>query len=343
MQQPLAKKTSAVCYNYKSLSVRDITETEISPQKRKLAIDDGVAHNTNYNIIGSSDALILDKYDYCLVLPISKGAKIKLSDESERLLDSLGELGLEVLVFQSASSSNNQVFVLIRIPLTKLRETAEADECQLLLDPEVAQREIQLGQPHMGIKPAYIAHRPDITSLLPFEFIYAPYQSKLEHLYAKQQTVQRYNMAHDQHNSIEPNPFSDLVRLKTVAMMLYARSTDNTQCCVNMRSLLNDGHVLACFPLHDTAKVWDLRQRLARYPVQELPLTAIKEYFGEKVAVYFAFAEHLALWLCFPAAVGVPLQLGVYFHGNLSGTNLNLCAIRAVVSHFPSFYYECVC
>lgn len=337
MQQPLAKKTSAVCYNYKSLNVRDITETEISPQKRKLDIDD---HNTKcvqYSIIGSNDALIQDKYDYCLVLPISEGAKIKLSDASERLLDSLGALGLEVLVYQSASS-NKQVFVLIRIPLTKLRETAEADECQLLLDPEVARREIQLGQPHVGIKPAYIAHRPDITSLQPFEFIYAPYQSKLEHLYAKQQTVKQYNMLH-----VKSNPFSDLVRLKTVAMMLYARSTDNTQCCVNMRSLLNDGHVLACFPLHDTAKVWDLRQRLARYPVQELPLTAIKEYFGEKVAVYFAFAEHLALWLCFPAAVGVPLQLGVYFHGNLSGTNFNLCAIRAVVSHFPSFYYEYVC
>lgn len=340
MQQPLAKKTSAVCYNYKSLSVRDITETEISPQKRKLAIDD---HNTKcvqHNIIGSNDALIQDKYDYCLVLPIFEDTKIKLSDKSERLLDSLVSLGLEVLVYQSASS-NKQVFVLIRIPLTKLRETAEADECQLLLDPDVTQREIQLGQPHMGIKPAYIAHRPDITSLQPFEFIYAPYQRKLEHLYAKQQTVQQYNMAHE--HSIEPNPFSDLVRLKTVAMMLYARSTDNTQCCVNMRRLLNDGHVLACFPLHDTANVWDLRQRLARYPVQELPLTAIKEYFGEKVAVYFAFAEHLALWLCFPAAVGVPLQLGVYFHGNLSGTNLNLCAIRAVVSHFPSFYYEYVC
>ena len=43
----------------------------------------------------------------------------------------------------------------------------------------------------------------------------------------------------------------------------------------------------------------------------EVPTVAIKEYFGEKIGLYFTFLSHLTTWCMWPMVVGLAIQLHV--------------------------------
>jgi hypothetical protein len=325
MDQPLIKKTSGKVYSYSTVnSAKDATG--LSDPKENTSIrytDSHVVHTplslfadpTKANIAASS-------YDYCLVLP-TKHADLTL--EGKKLLEALIKLGFDTVVYRGVNESHH-AFILLRLPLETMRNVAEADELYLMLDASVAKTAIQRGNSSHGIQPAFIAHRPDITTIPPFQYIYAPYRRSLEHLYAKassssssQSKATGKTAAGSAEGSAEAtHPFTPLVRLKTIAMLLYSRPLDNSE-GINMHHRLRDGSVLACFPLHDSACTAALEKKLTLYPIKNLPLKDLKDYLGEKIGVYFAFAEHLASWLVYPAMVGIPLQLFVFLRGSLSG------------------------
>lgn len=76
---------------------------------------------------------------------------------------------------------------------------------------------------------------------------------------------------------------------------------------------------IACFPLHDRAKSQALGIEWKAFPRRQLPLYYIKEYFGEKIAVYFSFMQHFVTALTVPAFVGLPIQIAVWATHNYSG------------------------
>ena len=47
----------------------------------------------------------------------------------------------------------------------------------------------------------------------------------------------------------------------------------------------------------------------------EQPIEKLREYFGEKIALYFVFVGFYAKWLTFPAAVGFLVQLSQFLSG----------------------------
>lgn len=77
--------------------------------------------------------------------------------------------------------------------------------------------------------------------------------------------------------------------------------------------------ILSCFPLHNRFAAAQLEQHWQRFPFHKQPLYEIKEYFGEKVALYFCFLEHYMTFLCIPAVVGLPLQIAVFVLDDYSG------------------------
>ncbi|XP_077295391.1 anoctamin 8 white walker [Arctopsyche grandis] len=68
---------------------------------------------------------------------------------------------------------------------------------------------------------------------------------------------------------------------------------------------LSAGLIERVFPLHDTEKLQELREKWVRAVCSPQPLEDICEYFGVKVAMYFAWLGHYTCALVFPAVLGL--------------------------------------
>ncbi|XP_075241004.1 anoctamin-10-like [Convolutriloba macropyga] len=67
-------------------------------------------------------------------------------------------------------------------------------------------------------------------------------------------------------------------------------------------------HVIEeCFPLHDLEAKSALWKKIQSNPIQ-VPITAVREYFGEEVAFYFAWMNFFNITLIFPGLVGLYLH-----------------------------------
>lgn len=105
------------------------------------------------------------------------------------------------------------------------------------------------------------------------------------------------------------HPFSALHRIKLI--MDIIQSDDDGCCALNLRKLVKDGEddasksMIAFYPLHDDEKRKELSRIWfnGRMVPWEQPLDEVKEYLGEKIALYFEFTAHYTTWLL-PLAVG---------------------------------------
>eukprot|EP00937_MAST-01D_sp_MAST-1D-sp2_P007706 g7706.t1 len=84
---------------------------------------------------------------------------------------------------------------------------------------------------------------------------------------------------------------------------------------LNIPRLKHKGLMNDCFPLHDQDKLkelrsnWALNWRLHPLPYgQPQPLLQIRDYYGEKLALYFAWLEHYTKSLVYPSLLGLGLQ-----------------------------------
>lgn len=63
------------------------------------------------------------------------------------------------------------------------------------------------------------------------------------------------------------------------------------------------------FPLHCTQSIEELRKDWVQAFFSPQPLDKIKDYFGVKIALYFAYLGHYTLALCMPAFVGLGIWI----------------------------------
>jgi hypothetical protein len=146
-----------------------------------------------------------------------------------------------------------------------------------------------------------IPHNPEITSLKPFEYIYGRYSQNIsESLYRKE-------------TSTDLHPFREILRLKLSALLLESKPADGGQ-KLKIRRYLSRRDILACFPLHTPLNLAQLKSSWLPWKVYPwaIPLEDIKEYYSEKIAMYFYFVGHLAQWLIAPAVIGIPFQIAVF-------------------------------
>ena len=74
--------------------------------------------------------------------------------------------------------------------------------------------------------------------------------------------------------------------------------------------------MLACFALHDYEKLYEVSTQwlpLAVMPWNQ-PFDLMREYFGEKISLYFVFMGHYTYWLIAPAFIGFVLQIAIWYH-----------------------------
>ena len=95
------------------------------------------------------------------------------------------------------------------------------------------------------------------------------------------------------------------------AMLIEAGLTHENE-PFRMRKQIAKGDILAFFPLHDPSiRNCLIEKWLKTWNPLEIPLYEIKEYFGEKIALYIALRGHYTTWVLLPACLGMPLQIAI--------------------------------
>ena len=115
------------------------------------------------------------------------------------------------------------------------------------------------------------------------------------------------------------SPFSKSVRLKLILDILRA-SKRAKGCNLAISKLIFKGHILALFPLHDRSITKQLKAKCTTFWSMpwDVPTHDIKEYFGEKIALYTVFIGHYSVYLIIPAIIGAIFQIVVWSTGNFS-------------------------
>lgn len=125
----------------------------------------------------------------------------------------------------------------------------------------------------------------------PYDYIYAPYEQyhpSVSILYKKYEN-----------NSI----FRGVDRLKLISNIIAARLNDGG-CQMDTLKLIKDKNILGFFPIHDLVELRELEEKWLRFcqPPWKQHVDSVKDYYGEKIGLYFAWLGHYTTWLI-PAAV----------------------------------------
>jgi len=263
-------------------------------------------------------------WDWCFVFPVrpdSERAKFHKDARIEGytlryVVERLAIGGLETAL--SRSYDRSAVFVKIRASAGRLKAEAARTEYNLMLDPREVVKRIERG--HRDASGAYAWyprragwHLPDAPakafdnaivdtrrqSALHFSaYVFGRYDARPD----AQSAYARYLPS----NSI----FRGVDRLKLIKSIMEADAKSHGA-QLNVNELLATGVLLAAFPLHadgELAVVMDSWLTWRTWPWAQ-PVDLVKDYFGEKIGMYFHFLGHYTTWLGAPAALGVATWL----------------------------------
>lgn len=268
-----------------------------------------MSHFMEQSPLVKASAEICYDYDYVLVFPLDKEARP--TPTAEQALKSIHACGLET--FSYLSVQNDELMVLVRCPLTKLRAYADGINFRLLLDKGVARELCAQGDALAGIAPIHIADSPEYSPLDPYAYLYGKYEQDLpESLY--------WRPIADTAEQNAVGPFRENVRLKLVHYMLQGNKQSGG-CGLKIDKMLQKKQLLAVYPMHQPHHVRALLLLWAKHswPWNQ-PLDMVKEYFGEKIALYFSFMGTYTSMLVLPAVAGLAVQLVVWATQNFSRT-----------------------
>ncbi len=205
------------------------------------------------------------------------------SEDAKLVLKALHSAELEFT--QYFSVHEDEIYLLVKVGEEKLRKFADAIDFKLLLDEYQALRAARAGA--VGILPFNITHGSEVTNFRPFQHIYAEYSSdpSIQKLYYK--------------NPREKSLFVDLIRLKLIISIIEAPAFKGGA-HLSINKLIDKKTLLGFFPLHDNSKIELLKDKwlnLYATPNQQ-PFDDIKNYFGEKIGLYFKFLGALSYVKC---------------------------------------------
>jgi len=206
-----------------------------------------------------------------------------------RILERLNQGGLETKLYKSYNY--DKIFCKIRCGFDRLKTQASAIDYPLLLKEQQVVDRMTRGyrdETNAAVWQGRVISDPrgQCPSYEYFEYIYGKYDKRddLKDLYEE----------YPSSNSI----FRGVDRLKLIMSIMEADVKDDG-CSFKLRDLIAKGAVLAIFPLHDDLELHALQhQWLASFTMPwNQPLEAVKDYYGEKVGLYFMFLGHYAGWL----------------------------------------------
>lgn len=204
-----------------------------------------------------------------------------LSDKGQKVIEPIvnvfGKENIKIFV-----GKTKKVFVLIRGQLELIKNMAEVKNYYLPADEKNLEDKAKEGWPTNSIPPVTIENGKSnkITRFSPFQHIHLKYEVKPEFqpLYKE-----RPGAAH---------PFTDDFKLDIMRRIL-TEPPEAGGLDIQFRKLIDEGTVLAFFPLHNEAVLAALKKEWFSGAKHVLPWNSpysdIKTYFGAKIALYFQF------------------------------------------------------
>jgi len=180
----------------------------------------------------------------------------------------------------------------------------------LELDPDAIKQALKDGYKDKStnryiIYPSEINDDPKYSSYSPYEFIFGQYSDDI-----------------DEKIYLHPDgksPFTKLVRLKLLYSLLEAPKNKNG-CFIEFSKLKYTGKINSIFPLHDRTITDQMVEYVWEWQCTpwNMPFEDYRQYFGEKMSLYYLFMAHYSRWLIIPSIVGFSFQLVVWGTLNFS-------------------------
>lgn len=263
----------------------------------------------------------------------------------EELLNDIVAAGLHVMLFYSVQG--DEVYIKVGADDDRLLRAADHEEYILELDEHSMkiiaesdkglpvrkpfhleapfdrdQRIEQIGLLRNWVRMSdaqVTKYQSHVTSIPPFKYLHARYNDDWEKYGQEVFGVQVY----------KTYPSGAILRtadrIKLMLIILEDSKVPNSVTGLRgagmaVETMVNKEQVMAVFPLHQSKdelekgeltvdelfKKWN---RLNKVPWEQ-PLDEIRDYFGEKIALYFAFLGHYTKWLSVAGIFG----LGIFFH-----------------------------
>ena len=220
------------------------------------------------------------------------------------------------------SSNKEHIFMEFRPKMEEIRKKAAFDNIHMELSPHRLQELSKSGIPSQQIAPFEIGDNERFTPYRPFQHIYGKYQ-------AEDQFRTLYECKHHR----EAQPFGNALQIKVALSLLENKKLAGGLELV-IPKLKAKGVLVDCFPLHEEVLASNLAIAWYKgghtYPWNK-PFEKIKNYFGEKVGLYYRFLGHYTSYLFFLMVVGIPFQIAVFSTDNYSNPGVPFYALFVVL------------
>lgn len=209
----------------------------------------------------------------------------------KQVTDRLSNAELEFKCFYSCQ--RDEIYVKIRATPARLSAQAENMGYKLLLQRDRLKARLLQGKKGVW-KPISVVDEKNISSYNPFDYIYGRYTKEADanDLYVKHSVM-------DNHK----HPFRNVDRIKLIIAILEEPLIQRG-CALNLRDLRGHKVVLAAFPLHEYDDLKALQRKWLKLWSFQQPVDDIRDYFGERIAFYFAYLNYYVNSLIPPAIGG---------------------------------------
>lgn len=251
-------------------------------------------------------------WDYVIVFQVRKSKQTLLTDVQKKnslkfMLERLASAGLQTKLFYSAQY--DEVYCKIRAPLKRLQTEAHRIKYKLLAEPVCLSNILSLGNTKGPIEkhwaPVSIPEKSQETIIPPYDYMYLTYNDEDPDISMIYKRLDNGTI------------FRGVDRLKLIAEVISAR-VYNGGCHLDLYRLIKNQSILAFYPLHDVVELCKLEDKWLTF--LQLPwqqnTDACRDYFGEKIGLYFAWLGHYTSWLLFAGITGFLAWIGVAVYGN---------------------------
>merc|ERR1740138_1700631 len=199
---------------------------------------------------------------------------------------SLSDSGLVLMLYYSRD--RDEVFVRIAADDAHLRQVAEMRKYKLELKPQYLSAFAEYKNDYVGRRELNYTDRCVVSHI---------YKTHMD------TTDNDKGQAYPRPDAI----FRTVDRIQIIDYIV--RSSDHNCAGVDVGQLQHDGDLLHYFPLHEHRKLTDMDEDWFKCFAWGTHIDKVRDYFGERVALYFLFMSHFNKWLIFPTVLGIVLWL----------------------------------